>query len=170
MKIPKITKKDVDPSVVKREQSLNDRSPRFMSPTVSSSKQGATKSETEKHRMATFASIPTVKMSRTNWMTTAAKRVGLNRTSEETSQPRKDESKTEATTYQDEVSRLSPRSFDLSLTPCAASTDVANRLIARNRTQPSSAQHNPSDAKASPESSNGPGYENQFIRRISIFD
>jgi hypothetical protein len=67
--------------------------------------------ETEKDRMATFASNPSGRTSRNNWMTTAAKRVGLNRTSEETLRPRKEESKKEATTYQDEVSRLLLRSF-----------------------------------------------------------
>ena len=72
-------KNGLDPSASNYRLAIKAGSPHFMSPTLSSSQQATPKREKETDHIATSSFVPSVKPRRTNWVASAAKRVGFNR-------------------------------------------------------------------------------------------
>ena len=71
-------------------ENLGKKAPRFMSPTVSSTKQGNAKSLNIQGNVSTPLASSAKARASGNWMASAAKRVGFNRTSDGTPRPKKE--------------------------------------------------------------------------------
>lgn len=81
------------------------RSPHFMSPTFSSSNQSATKISKERDKASpSSSSFAADQTSRSNWMVSAVRRVGLNRVGDGMPRSRKEGLLSKATALQDKVS------------------------------------------------------------------
>lgn len=81
------------------------RSPHFMSPTFSSSNQSAAKLGKERDLASpSSSSIAAAQTSRSNWMVSAVRRVGLNRVGDGMPRSRKEGLLSKAATLQDQVS------------------------------------------------------------------
>lgn len=91
----------------KRDENLTKgKSPRFMSPTLSSTQQAATKSSKAQDRNTTPSSSSSNKAQGSNWMASAAKRVGFRRGGDGNPHARKAGIPSKAISFPDKVRAL----------------------------------------------------------------
>ena len=100
------TKTPPGPSLMKQDENLGSRkSPHFMSPTLSSTKQNAAKSSKAQDRTnSTPPSAAADKPQGNTWMASAAKHVGFRRMGDGTPRSRKEALKSKAVAFPDRVS------------------------------------------------------------------